>query len=319
MPLLRPKRIVMIEYVVKRFLYTILVLLILVTLVFVMSRLTRGNPINRIAGPRATPETRAALTAKYGLDKPLTTQYVRYLTLLVQGDLGRGIVNKEEIAPAMISRLRVTLELGVAAFLFAYALAIPAGIISAARQASIWDYGLVGLSALGVAIPDFWLGLMMMSLFSIRLHWLPISGYGTWKHLIMPALALGLPQMAWTARIVRSSMLEVLRQDYVRTARAMGLREMVVVVGHAFRNALLPLLSIAGLTLGYLIGGSVIIEAIFGRPGIGKYMIDAIYSRDYPVIQGSMLFLGGSVIVANLFTDLLYAMADPRIQGSGDE
>jgi peptide/nickel transport system permease protein len=309
----------MIEYIVRRLLYTLLVLLILVTLVFVMSRLTKGNPINRIAGPRATPETRAALTAKYGLDKPVYQQYARYVALLVQGDLGRGIVNKEEVVPAMVSRLRVTLELGAAAFLFAYVLAIPAGIISAAKQASIWDYGLVGLSSLGVAIPDFWLGLMMISLFSLKLHWLPVSGYGTWKHLIMPALALGLPQMAWTARIVRSSMLEVLRQDYVRTARAMGLRETVVVVGHAFRNALLPLLSIAGLTLGYLIGGSVIIEAIFGRPGIGKYMIDAIYSRDYPIIQGSMLFLGGSVILANLFTDLLYALADPRIKGAGDE
>jgi ABC-type dipeptide/oligopeptide/nickel transport system permease component len=309
----------MFEYLLKRIAYTVLVLLLLVTLVFVMGRLSKGNPIHRITGPRTKPEDRAAIIAKYGLDQPIWVQYARYMSLVLQGDLGRGIVNKEQITPAMISRMRVTLELGLAAFLLAYALAIPAGIISAAKQASVWDYGLVGLSVLGVAIPDFWLGLMLISLFSIKLQLLPISGYGTWQHLIMPALALGLPQMAWNARIVRSSMLEVLRQDYVRTARAMGLRETVVVVAHAFRNALLPLLSVAGLSLGYLIGGSVIIEAIFGRPGVGKYMIDAIYSRDYPVIQGSMLFLGGSVILANLFTDLLYAVADPRIKGSGDE
>jgi peptide/nickel transport system permease protein len=304
----------MLEYVVRRIGYTIIVLLLLITLIFVMSRLTKGNPINRIAGPRASPETRAAMAAKYGLDQPIYVQYGRYMWLVMRGDLGRGIVNKEEITPAVWSRLGVTLELGVTAFLLAYLLAIPAGIISAARHTSMWDYGLVGLSVLGVAVPDFWLALMLISLLSVKLGWLPVSGYGTWKHLVMPALALGLPQMAATTRIIRSSMLEVMRQDYVRTARAAGLRERVVVMVHAFRNALLPLLSVAGLSLGYLIGGSVIIEAIFGRAGIGKYMVDAIYSRDYPIIQGSMLFLGASVILANLITDLFYAGADPRIR-----
>lgn len=304
----------MIEYIIRRLIFMVVVLLLLSIAVFTIAHLTPGSPIDRLAGPRASPETRARLTAEYGLDQPWPVQYLRYMEHVVRGDFGRSIISGQPILNEIARRLPITLELGITAFAVAYAVAIPIGILAAVRRYTFLDFGASFFALVGMAVPNFWTGLMLILVFSVWLGWLPVSGYGSVQQLIMPAVALALPEMAGAARIVRSSMLEVLKRDYIRTAQAKGLSVRAITYGHAFRNSLLPLLSLAGLHLGWLVGGAVILEVIFARPGLGRMMVDAIFQRDFPVTQGTMLVLGASVILVNIITDVAYAFVDPRIR-----
>ena len=301
-------------YFMRRLLFMIPVLLLLSVVVFLVAHLAPGSPVDLIAGPTATQEIRQEIAAKYGLDQPLPAQYFRWLANVARADMGRSIVTGRPVLSLILQRLPATLELGLAAWLLAYGLGIPIGIVAAVKQYSLLDNTSIFLAVLGVSIPDFWLSLMLMLIFAAGLRWFPVGGYGGLSHVVLPAFALGMGRMAVVARIVRASMLEVMSEDYVRTARAKGLVERVVLLSHGFRNALLPLVSLAGLYLGYLVGGAVVVETVFARPGVGYLIVKSVAQRDFPVVQGAVLVLGMSVLTFNLITDIAYAIIDPRIR-----
>jgi peptide/nickel transport system permease protein len=304
----------MTAYLFKRFLLAIPVLLVTAFLVFLALHLSPGDPVDVIVGPIAPQEVRDRVSAELGLDRPLAEQFIVYMSRVVQGDLGQSILNKRPVSELIAEKVKITAELGLTAFLIAYGLAIPLGSIAALNRNSFFDWFSMILALLGVSMPGFWLGLLLIYAFAVHFQWLPPTGYGSFKHLILPALALGLPRVGRVARITRSSMLEVIDQDYIRTARAKGLTERAVVVVHALRNALIPIISLMGLDLGYILGGSVVIEHIFARSGIGDMMLRAIYSRDFPVLQGCMFVLALAIILGNIAADLAYVAIDPRIR-----
>jgi len=304
----------MTRYLIKRLLFMIPVLLLLSIIVFVIAQLTPGSPVDLIAGPTATQEVRDRIAAELGLDQPLPVQYFKWLSRVMRGDLGRSIVSGRPVWSLIRQALPVTVELGLAAWLLAYVVAIPIGVIAAVRRHTAWDNASMFLAIIGVTVPDFWLSLLLILVFAATLKWFPIAGYGGIEYLVLPALALGAGRMAVLARTVRASMLDVLDSDYVRTARAKGLSESLVVIRHAFRNALLPLVSLGGLQLGYLVGGAVVVETIFARPGIGRLIVKSIGAGDFPIVQGAVLILGLSILAANLLTDILYVFVDPRIR-----
>ena len=304
----------MITYLIKRLLFAIPVLLVTAVLVFAALHLAGGDPVMLLVPANAPQEVREAVRAKLGLDKPLPVQFVLYMGNVLQGDLGRSIHSRREVSDLIWEKLPVTFELGVAAFTLAYLLAIPMGIYAALHRNKFGDWFTMLLALIGVSMAGFWLGLMLMYFFAARLRWLPPTGHGSLKYLILPALALGLPRVGRIARITRSSLLEVINEDYIRTARAKGLAARAVVIVHALKNALIPIISLMGLDLGYIIGGAVVIEAVFARPGIGDMMLRAIYSRDFPVLQGCMFILALAIIVSNIFADLTYVFVDPRIR-----
>jgi ABC-type dipeptide/oligopeptide/nickel transport system permease component len=304
----------MITYLIKRLLLAIPVLLVTAILVFLALHLAGGDPVMLLVPANAPQETREAVRAKLGLDKPLPVQFVIYMGNVLRGDLGRSIHSRREVSELIGEKLPVTFELGVAAFTLAYLLAIPMGVFAALNRNKFADWFTMVLALIGVSMAGFWLGLMLMYFFAARLKLLPPTGHGGLKYLILPALALGLPRVGRIARITRSSLLEVINEDYIRTARAMGLAERAVVTVHALKNALIPIISLMGLDLGYILGGAVVIEAVFARPGIGDMMLRAIYSRDFPVLQGCMFILALAIIVSNIFADLTYVFVDPRIR-----
>jgi ABC-type dipeptide/oligopeptide/nickel transport system permease component len=304
----------MTTYLIKRFLLAIPVLLVTAAFVFSALHLSGGDPVTLIVGPTAPRETREQIRAKLGLDQPLPVQFAKYMSNVLQGDLGRSILSRRPVLEMILEKLPVTAELGLAAFALAYLLALPLGIIAALNRNSFFDWFSMLLALIGVSMAGFWLGLILIFTFAVHFRWFPPTGHGSLKHLVLPALALGLPRMGRIARITRSSLLEVVGQDYVRTARAKGLAERVVVIRHALRNSLIPIISLMGLDLGYIIGGSVVIEAVFARPGIGDMMLRAIYSRDFPVLQGCMFVLALAIILGNIIADLSYVAADPRIR-----
>ena len=304
----------MTAYLVKRFLLAIPVLVITAFLVFSALHLSPGDPVDVIVGPIAPQEVRDRVRTQLGLDKPLPVQFVIYMGNVVRGDLGQSILSKRPVSEMIAQKLPITAELGLAAFAVAYFLSIPLGTISALNRNSFFDWFSMMLALVGVSMPGFWLGLILIYAFAVNLKWLPPTGYGSFKHLIMPALALGLPRVGRIARITRSSLLEVIDQDYIRTARAKGLGERAVVLRHALRNSLIPIVSLMGLDLGYIVGGSVVIESVFARAGIGNMMLRAIYSRDFPVLQGGMFVLALAIILGNIFADLTYIIIDPRIR-----
>jgi ABC-type dipeptide/oligopeptide/nickel transport system permease component len=304
----------MLKYFIKRSLMAIPVLLVTALLVFSALHLAGGDPVNLLAGPTAPKETRDAIRKKLGLDKPLPVQFGIYLANLARGDLGNSIKNRREVSEMIVQKLPITAELGVAAFTLAYVLAIPIGIIAALNRNKFIDWSSMIVALIGVSMPGFWLGLILIYTFSLKYRLLPPIGYGDYKTLIMPTLALGLPRVGRIARITRSSLLEVIGQDYIRTARAKGLAEWIVVIKHALRNAILPIISLMGLDLGYIIGGSVVIESVFARSGIGDMMLRAIYSRDFPVLQGAMFVLALAIILSNIVADMAYMAVDPRIR-----
>jgi ABC-type dipeptide/oligopeptide/nickel transport system permease component len=304
----------MTTYLIKRFLCCIPVLLVTAILVFSALHLAGGDPVMLLVPSNAPQETREAVRAKLGLDQPLPVQFVTYMSHVLRGDLGRSILSRQQVWDLILEKLPVTAELGAAAFAFAYLVAIPLGAIAALNRNSFFDWSSMIVALIGVSMPSFWLGLILIFTFAVHFRWFPPTGYGSLEALVLPALALGLPRVGRIARITRSSLLEVVGQDYIRTARAKGLAESVVVLRHALRNSLIPIISLMGLDLGYIIGGSVVIEHVFARPGIGDMMLRAIFSRDFPVLQGSMFVLALAIILGNIIADLAYVFVDPRIR-----
>jgi ABC-type dipeptide/oligopeptide/nickel transport system permease component len=314
----------MATYIVRRLLLAIPVLLGASFLVFASVRFVPGDPAIAIAGELATPELVARVREEMGLDKPLLVQYGIYLERTLQGDFGRSVRSSLPVAEEISNRLPKTIQLAVLSLLVASAIGIPLGVLSAMRANTWVDGGSMIVALLGVSMPIFWLGLMLMILFSVALpRWLglpgpilPPTGSGTWQHLVMPVIALAAASMAIQARMTRACMLEVLRADYIRTARAKGLSERVVIYRHALRNALIPIVTIVGLQFGTLLGGAVLTETVFGWPGLGRLLVDSIGYRDYPVIQGTVLVITLGFVLVNLVVDLLYAYLDPRIHYS---
>lgn len=304
----------MTTYLLRRLLLAIPTLWAAITLVFFLFRLVPGDPAELIAGELAPREVVESIRRQMGLDQPLWVQYVRYLGGLARGDFGISKVFQQNAGQQLAQRLPATLELAGLAMLLAFVLGVAAGLVAALKQYS-WLDSLLMLGAVsGISIPNFWLGLMLIMLFGVTLGWLPISGRGGLESVILPALTLAAYQLAVIARMTRSSMLEVLRQDYVRTARAKGLRERVVVLTHALRNALIPTVTIAGLQLGYLLGGSIVVETVFAWPGLGSLMIESVRIRDYTMVQAVATLFAATFILVNILVDLLYAYLDPRVQ-----
>lgn len=305
-------------YLLRRLLIALPVVLGVVTLVFLLIHLIPGDPVEIMLGETALPADRAELRRELGLDRPVWQQYVRFLVQLCRGDLGRSLHSREPIADLILQRYPATLLLTFAALLISLGIAVPAGIISGIRQYSVWDHGTMFLALLGVSLPNFWLGPLLILVFSIHLGWLPVSGMGGVRHLVLPALTLGTSMAAIVARMTRSSILEVLREDYVLTARAKGLPERSVVLKHVLRNAVLPVVTVVGLQFGALLAGAVITETIFSWPGLGTLLIGAIQTRDYALVQGCVLVISLSYVLVNLLTDVAYVLIDPRIQvGAG--
>ncbi|MDT9001853.1 ABC transporter permease subunit [Paucibacter sp. APW11] len=323
---------------------TLLPTLLGVTLVaFFLIRLVPGDPIEVMMGERGLdPATHAALAKQLGLDRPLAAQYLSYVAQLAQGDLGQSLISHEPVATEFAQRFPATLELAGAALLLAVALGLSLGVLASLRRGSLLDQGVMGLATVGYSMPVFWWGLILIMAFSVNLGWTPISGriaieyeverlsgfmlWDSWRsseegaflsalrHLALPALVLGTSTMAVIARMTRSSMLEVLREDYVRAARAKGLSPARVVIVHALRNALVPVLTVIGMQAGSLLAGAVLTETIFSWPGIGKWLIDAIARRDYPVVQAGILISACTFIAVNLVVDLLYGLLNPRLR-----
>jgi peptide/nickel transport system permease protein len=307
---------VMLFFIFSRILSTLTVVLGVVTLIFLLIHLVPGDPVQAMLGETATAVDLEALRTELGLNQPLLTQWWQYMTQLLQGDLGTSLYSKEPIIDIMIERFPATLELAMAGLLVAVLIALPLGSIAALRKDSIYDNGAMMFSLLGVSIPNFWLGPLLILLFSLTLGWFPVSGRETALSLVLPALTLGTALSAILARMVRSTLLEVLSEDYIRTARAKGLGEFAIIIHHALRNASLPIITILGLQLGALLGGAVITEIIFAWPGIGQMTIESIQRRDYPVVQACILLISLSYVLVNTFTDILYAWLDPRVRYS---
>jgi ABC-type dipeptide/oligopeptide/nickel transport system permease component len=302
------------NYIVRRLLQLVPVLLGVTIIVFGMVRLIPGDPAQIIAGTNATLEDIQSIRQKLSLDKPLVEQYFIYMKNIFEGDLGTSIRTKRPVLEDMIPRYRNSLLLASCSVLIMVLLGVTTGILSAVKQGSWIDYISMAISLFGVSMPVYWFGLMLMLVFSVHLGLFPTTGIGTFKHLVLPSLALGAHSTAVVARLTRSSMLEVVRQDYIRTARAKGLNEYSVILQHALKNALIPVVTIVFLRFGTLLGGAVLAETVFAWPGIGLLMIEAIGSRDYPVVQGCVLMVSVSFVFVNLITDLIYPFIDPRIR-----
>lgn len=301
------------RYLATRLAHSLLVVLAVSFIVFVLSHLS-GDPAVLLL-PRDA--SRAQLEQFYrdiGYDQPLPLQFLRFLGALVQGDLGVSLFTKEPALQVVMERLPATLELAGAALLISIVVAFPVGVYAATHPYSIADRLLLGVTVLAQSMPVFWLGLMLIAFFGVQLHWLPVAGRGTFAHLILPSVALSLYSLSRNARIIRSSMLDTLGTEYVRTARAKGLAERTVVWRHALKNALIPVVTILGLQIGSLIGGVVVTETVFAWPGVGRLIVQAITSRDFPLVQASVLFLSTLFVTVNIAVDLTYAFIDPRIR-----
>jgi peptide/nickel transport system permease protein len=305
----------MIKYVLRRVLFLIPVLFGVTFIVFTLMYITPGDPAKLILGEQASADTILALRQEMGLDQPYLVQYATYVKkAILYQDIGRSYVTNRPVMQEIMGVFPATFQLAISAMLVAILIGIPVGIISAIRQYSIFDTISMLIALLGVSMPVFWLGLLLIILFTVKLGWLPASGFTSVKHMIMPALALGAMTAAIVTRMTRSSMLEVIRQDYIRTARAKGQSESVIVLKHALGNALIPIITVVGLQFGHLLGGAVLTESIFSIPGVGRLMVDSIKMRDFPVVQGGVLFIALSFSLINLLVDLLYAYVDPRIR-----
>jgi len=302
------------RYILKRVVLALPVLVGVSVVVFVAIRLIPGDPAQLMAGQAATQEVVQQIRQSLGLDQPLPVQYLYFLRNVVRGDLGRSLFNGAPVAEELAQRFPRTVRLALASMAVASLIGIPAGILAATRRSTWVDTAVMLVALAGVSVPVFWLGLNLILLFSVRLQWLPSFGYETWRHLVLPSLTLGAASTAIVARMTRSAMLEVLGQDYVRTARAKGLAERVVVNRHALRNALIPVVTVLGLQLGTLLSGAVLTETVFAWPGIGRLLVEAVLARDYPIIQGATLLIAATFVVLNVAVDVLYGLLDPRIR-----
>ncbi|HLZ23568.1 MAG TPA: ABC transporter permease [Ktedonobacterales bacterium] len=315
----------MATFLFRRCLEAIPVILLATVIIFLGVRLIPGDPALVLAGQDASPETLVAIRAANGLDQPLPVQYVIWLSNAAHADFGVSFFTRAPVAQLIAQRAPATLELGLAAMLLTVLLSVPTGVVAAVRHQQPIDWLVSGFNGLAVAVPSFWLGILAILLFSLVLGWLPPGGRGDFlrdpglelKFLLLPAFTLALPGVAAVSRLVKSSMLEVLSDDYVRTARAKGLAEQGVVLGHALRNALVPVVTLLGLQFGRLLGGAVITESVFSWPGLGRLIRDAISNRDYAVVQATLLLLVVTFVVINLLTDVLYGVLDPRIRLAG--
>jgi peptide/nickel transport system permease protein len=302
------------RFLARRLLLTIPVFFGVATVVFLLIHLIPGDPVQAMLGESAAPADIAVLRGRLGLDRPVIVQYGAFLEGLVTGDLGTSLRTNEAVASALAERLPATIELAAAAMLVALAFAIPMGTIAAVRAGTRLDYMTMTAALVGISMPNFWLGPLLAIVFSIVLGWLPVSGRGTLAHLILPAVTLAAPLAAILARMTRASVLEELRELYVLAARARGVSRTRAVLRHAFRNSLVPIVTLLGLQLGGLLTGAVITETIFAWPGVGRLLIQSIGFRDYPMVQGCILLIAIMYVSLNLLTDLLYGMLDPRIR-----
>lgn len=307
----------MASYIINRILQSFIVLIGVSIAVAAMTQFVPGDPAVAILGENASPDAIAQLRDEMGLDDPFIVQYGRFVERLVtKGSLGKSIRTNREVLTEIADRLPYTFYLTFGAVAIASGLGIASGVLAAVRRGKPTDVAvLIGTTA-GLSVPSFWVALLMIWLFAIKLGWLPVAGTGSWKHLVMPVLTLALPSIASKSRLTRSAMLEALGQDYIRTSRAKGLGERKVVFIHALRNALLPVLTIIGLQFGALLGGAFITEVIFGWPGVGQLAVNSILQRDFPVVQGTVLLVTVSFVITNLIVDIAYAWVDPRIRYS---
>jgi peptide/nickel transport system permease protein len=310
----------MAAFLTGRLLQTVPVLIGVSVLVFLILHLTPGNPALFVAGPDAPPEVVRDIERSLGLDQPLYVQYVRYVSRLVRGDLGRSIQAHDPVLDHLVATFPVTLALASVGVLWTVLVSVPMGILAAYRRNSALDLSTIFAVLAGNAMPAFAIGLILLYIFAIHLRWFPLTGYRSlatldgWRHIALPAITVGSGVTPLLTRLTRSSMLEVLNQDYVRSARAKGVREPDVVIRHGFRNALLPVITVIGLQLGLLLSGAVITESIFSLPGTGRLVVQAIQARDFPVVQGAVLFFSLTFVVISILVDLAYAAADPRIR-----
>ncbi len=326
----------MLQYVGRRLLQLVPVVIGVSLIVFLIMHLTPGDPVALMFGAdaAANPELMASLRKQLGLDQPIYVQYFRFLANLLRGDLGRSLTTNDRVLEEVTARLPATMEIATSALIVSVTIGLLAGVIAAVRRNSAFDYASTAGALFGASVPSFWLGLMLIYSMAVWLSLLPVSGRGgallpaigqvfsgnvnplrtALSHLVLPSITLGLPSAALIARLTRSSMLEVLNQDYVRTARSKGLSERVVIFRHALRNALIPVVTMAGLQFGYLLGGAVITESVFAWPGVGRLTILAITQRDYPLVQGNVMVLALIFVLINLFVDLTYGLLDPRIR-----
>lgn len=304
----------MLRYILHRILMLVPVLFGVTLVSFSLLHLVPGDPAELLAGLEATKEDVDRIRTEYGLDQPLVVQYLRFVGDAVRGDLGISIQSRHPVLTLLLQRLTFTLQLSLVSILVASAIGLVAGIISSTRQYSFFDTASMLGALFGISMPIFWLGLLLILVFAVRLHWLPSGGTGTLRHLILPAIALGSASAAVIARMTRASMLEVARQDYIRTARAAGYRQSVVIFRHALKNAMIPVVTVFGLEFGYMLGGAVLTETVFSLPGIGRLLVEGIFARDYPVVQGAMIAVATTFVLVNLLTDVAYAFFDPRIR-----
>ena len=303
------------KYILRRLLMLIPVILGVTFIIFTMMYFTPGDPARIMLGEAAAEADGIRLRAELGLDDPFLVQFGRYVKdAVVHQDIGRSYTTKRPVLELIMTRFPSTLNLAALGIMVAVIIGIPTGIISATKQYSLFDNVAMVVALLGVSMPNFWQGLMMILVFSVYLGWLPSSGFNTPAHMVLPALTIGTSTAAIITRMTRSSMLEVIRQDYIRTARAKGQVESKVINRHALKNALIPIITVIGLQFGYLLGGAVLTESIFAVPGVGRLMVDSIRSRDFPVVQGGVLFIAVTFSFVNLIVDILYAFVDPRIR-----
>ncbi len=312
----------MTQYIVRRLIHSIFIVWGCATLVFFLIRLIPGDPVIQMLGPEYTPEAAAALNRKLGLDQPIYVQYAKWFGNVLTGDLGGSISTGETVVGAIKSGLPKTLSLTLLSFFIATVIAVPAGIVAALKRNSAVDYIVSVIAFIGVSMPSFWFGIILIILFAVRLGWLPAIGYssltedGFWpwfSHLLLPSLAIGAGYAAILMRFIRAGLLEVLGSDFIRTARAKGLREQRVLVRHALRNSLIPVVTIAGIQLALLLSGAVVIEIVFSIRGLGRILVGAIFDKDYPIVQGAILVVAVIFVMANLIVDIIYTFLDPRI------
>jgi ABC-type dipeptide/oligopeptide/nickel transport system permease component len=304
----------LIRFLVRRLLLTLPVLLGVATLVFSLIHLVPGDPVQAMLGESASPQDVAELRRRLGLDRPLLVQYVAFLRGAITGDLGTSLRTSEAVTSAIAARLPATFELGAAAMIAAVAIALPLGVLAAARAGTPVDHAATTLALVGISMPTFWLGPLLAIVFAVMLGWLPVSGRGTPAHLVLPALTLGAPLAAILARMTRASLLEELRELYVLAARARGVSAARAVLVHAFRNSLIPIVTVLGLQVGAVLTGAVITETIFAWPGVGRLLIQSISFRDYPLVQGCVLLIATTYVAVNLLVDVVYGWLDPRIR-----
>ena len=304
----------MLKFIGKRLLMLIPVLIGVSLIVFTRMQLSPGDPAMIILGAQAAPEDIAILRESMGLNDPLIVQFFRFLLGMFTLDFGTSYKDGMPVLTKLLEALPYTAELTFCAVLLALIIGIPAGIISATKQYSIFDRIASVLALIGFSTPNFWLSIMLILVFSVNLKWLPVSGTGSILHLVLPSIALGVQSAAVFTRMTRSSMLEVLNMDYIRTARAKGLSERVVILKHALKNALIPVITVVGLQIGLLFGGAILTETVFAWPGVGRLMIDSIRAKDTPVVQGGVIFTASIFVFINLLVDILYAYVDPRVK-----